>query len=58
VPADQIAVIHAARNDREKAALFEAACSGQVQVLIGSTRKMGVGTNGRDLGGPPAPAWP
>jgi N12 class adenine-specific DNA methylase len=45
LPAAQVAFIHSARNDREKAALFEACRSGQVQVLLGSTAKMGVGTN-------------
>jgi hypothetical protein len=36
---------HEAKNDTEKARLFEACRSGQVAVLIGSTEKMGVGTN-------------
>jgi len=45
VPAAQVAFIHSARNDREKAQLFEACRTGAVQVLIGSTAKMGVGTN-------------
>ncbi|MEV0287875.1 helicase-related protein [Kribbella sp. NPDC050820] len=48
VPADQIAFIHDAKNDRAKARLFEAARTGRVQVLIGSTSKMGVGTNVQD----------
>jgi len=48
VPAEQVAFIHSARNDREKAALFEACRTGQVQVLLGSTAKMGVGTNVQD----------
>ncbi|TDO27524.1 helicase-like protein [Kribbella sp. VKM Ac-2527] len=48
VPAEQIAFIHSAKNDRDKAALFEAAKTGQVQVLLGSTTKMGVGTNAQD----------
>jgi N12 class adenine-specific DNA methylase len=45
VPGEQIEFIHSAKNDRQKATLFEAARTGQVQVLIGSTTKMGVGTN-------------
>jgi hypothetical protein len=45
VPAEQIAFIHSARNDREKGALFEVARTGRVQVLLGSTGKMGTGTN-------------
>ena len=45
VPATQIAFVHAARNDREKGELFAACRTGQVAVLIGSTERMGVGTN-------------
>jgi len=48
VPPGQVAFIHHARTDRDKEALFEAARTGQVQVLIGSTKKMGVGTNVQD----------
>jgi hypothetical protein len=44
----RIAFIHSAKNDRDKAALFDAAKTGQVQVLLGSTSKMGVGTNAQD----------
>jgi N12 class adenine-specific DNA methylase len=40
-----IRFMHEAKNDREKAELFAAARNGQVSVLIGSTEKMGVGTN-------------
>jgi N12 class adenine-specific DNA methylase len=40
-----IRFMHDAKNDREKAELFAAARNGQVSVLIGSTEKMGVGTN-------------
>ena len=45
VPADQIAFTHTARNDVEKGRLFERARTGEIQVLIGSTQMMGVGTN-------------
>lgn len=45
VPAGQIAFTHQARNDAEKGRLFERARTGEVQVLIGSTQMMGVGTN-------------
>ncbi|MGC0252159.1 DEAD/DEAH box helicase family protein [Pseudactinotalea sp. Z1748] len=45
VPADGIRYIHEARNDRDKAALFSAAREGRIAVLMGSTQKMGVGTN-------------
>ncbi|MBX3196288.1 MAG: helicase [Microbacteriaceae bacterium] len=42
---DQVRFMHDARNDSEKARLFAAARSGHIAVLIGSTSKMGVGTN-------------
>ncbi|RIJ78008.1 helicase [Nakamurella silvestris] len=45
IPWEKIRFIHEARNDTEKAALFAAARSGHVAVLLGSTGKMGVGTN-------------
>jgi N12 class adenine-specific DNA methylase len=45
VPAPKIRYVHEARNDKEKGELFAAARSGQVAVLIGSTEKMGIGTN-------------
>ena len=45
MPAQAIRYIHEARNDTEKARLFASARSGHVAVLIGSTQKMGVGTN-------------
>jgi hypothetical protein len=48
VSAEQIAFIHSAKNDRAREALFDAAKTGQVQVLLGSTSKMGVGTNAQD----------
>ena len=41
----RIRFIHYADNDLKKARLFEQCRSGEVDVLIGSTRKMGVGTN-------------
>ena len=45
VPADKIRFVHEARNDKEKGELFAAARNGRVSVLVGSTEKMGVGTN-------------
>lgn len=45
VPADMIRFIHEARTDADKARLFAAARGGHIAVLIGSTAKMGVGTN-------------
>ncbi|MBP2371385.1 SNF2-related protein [Pseudonocardia parietis] len=45
LPREQVRFIHEAANDRKKAELFEACRVGEVSVLIGSTSKMGVGTN-------------
>lgn len=45
VPAAQIAAIGDAESDAKKQALFEKVRSGSVRVLIGSTQKMGTGTN-------------
>jgi hypothetical protein len=45
MPLDQIAFIHDANTDAKKEALFKKVRSGQIRVLIGSTEKMGVGTN-------------
>jgi N12 class adenine-specific DNA methylase len=45
LPAESVRFMHEARNDAEKARLFAAARAGSVSVLIGSTEKMGVGTN-------------
>ena len=45
VPAEQIAGIGDAESDAKKQALFEKVRQGSVRVLIGSTQKMGTGTN-------------
>ena len=45
VPAEQVRFIHEAATDEAKAKLFGACRDGRVAVLIGSTEKMGVGTN-------------
>ena len=45
VPAEEIAYIHAANSEAQKKELFGKVRSGQVRVLIGSTQKMGAGTN-------------
>ncbi len=37
--------MHDAKNDRDKAMMFAACRAGNVAVLVGSTEKMGVGTN-------------
>ena len=45
IPREQIAAIGDADSDAKKQALFEKVRSGSVRVLIGSTQKMGTGTN-------------
>jgi len=45
IPREQIAAIGDADSDAKKQALFDKVRSGQVRVLIGSTQKMGTGTN-------------
>ena len=45
MPAERIRFVHEASDDRRKAALFAACRDGKVSVLIGSTEKMGTGTN-------------
>lgn len=45
IPREQIAAVGDADSDAKKQALFEKVRSGQVRVLIGSTQKMGTGTN-------------
>lgn len=45
VPREQIATIGDAESDAKKQALFEKVRQGSVRVLIGSTQKMGTGTN-------------
>ena len=45
VPVDEIAFIHDYNTEARKAELFGRVRSGQVRVLLGSTQKMGAGTN-------------
>jgi N12 class adenine-specific DNA methylase/predicted RNA methylase len=45
IPRDQIAAIGDAESDARKQALFEKVRQGTVRVLLGSTQKMGTGTN-------------
>src|ERR1022692_2694865 len=45
VPAEQIAAMGDADSDAKKQALFEKVRNGSVRVLLGSTQKMGTGTN-------------
>ena len=48
MPASQIAFIHDANTEVRKKELFAKVRSGQVRVLLGSTSKMGAGTNVQD----------
>ena len=48
VPAEEIAFIHDANTENRKAELFAKVRSGQVRFLLGSTAKMGAGTNVQD----------
>ena len=48
VPDDEIAYIHNANSDIKKKELFSKVRSGKVRILIGSTQKMGAGTNVQD----------
>lgn len=48
MPADQIAFIHEANTEVRKKELFSKVRTGQVRVLLGSTQKMGAGTNVQD----------
>ncbi|MGE3818450.1 MAG: DEAD/DEAH box helicase family protein [Isosphaeraceae bacterium] len=45
IPRSQVAAVGAAESDAKKQALFERVRAGAVRVLIGSTQKMGTGTN-------------
>ena len=49
VPAEEIRFIHEAKNDTQKEALFQQVREGKVRVLLGSTGKLGTGTNVQDL---------
>ena len=48
VPAEQVRFIHEAATDAQKKELFAKVRSGEVRVLLGSTQKMGAGTNVQD----------
>lgn len=45
IPKEQIAYIHDANTDAKKATLFAKMRAGKVRILMGSTQKMGAGTN-------------
>lgn len=45
IPAEEIAYIHDAKTEQQKSDLFDKVRSGEIRVLLGSTAKMGTGTN-------------
>ena len=45
VPESQIAFIHDAKNEAQKKDMFAAVRNGTIRILLGSTQKMGAGTN-------------
>lgn len=48
IPQEEIAFVHSAANEAQKQQLFGKVRAGQVRVLLGSTAKMGAGTNVQD----------
>ncbi|MDO5716076.1 MAG: helicase C-terminal domain-containing protein, partial [Tissierellia bacterium] len=48
IPKEEIAFIHDAKTELQKDALFAKVRNGEVRVLMGSTQKMGTGTNCQD----------
>ena len=48
IPREEVAFIHEADNESKKKELFAKVRKGEVRVLIGSTSKMGAGTNVQD----------
>ena len=49
IPKEQVAFIHEAATETKKAELFAKVRSGQVRILLGSTPKLGAGTNVQDM---------
>ena len=45
IPENEIAFIHNAKSEAQKKDLFGKVRSGQVRILLGSTQRMGAGTN-------------
>ena len=48
IPREEIAFIHEAGTEAKKAELFAKVRAGQVRILLGSTPKLGAGTNTQD----------
>ena len=45
IPKDEIKFIHDAKSEKQKDELFSKVRKGKVRILLGSTQKMGAGTN-------------
>ena len=45
MPSEEIAFIHSAKTEEQKKQMFKKVRNGQIRVLVGSTPKMGAGTN-------------
>ena len=45
IPIEEIVFIHEAKNDREKLQMFDDVNAGKIRIILGSTEKMGAGTN-------------
>lgn len=48
IPENEIAFIHSAKNDRQRDELFEKVRRGDIRIILGSTEKLGTGTNIQD----------
>ena len=48
IPENEIAFIHDYKTEKQKSELFEKVRSGEIRILLGSTAKMGTGTNVQD----------
>jgi hypothetical protein len=48
IPEQEIAFVHDAESDAKKAKLFKDVREGRIRVLLGSTQKLGIGTNVQD----------
>lgn len=48
IPSEEIAFIHDAKNEKQKDELFAKVKTGEIRILLGSTQKMGAGTNVQD----------
>ena len=45
IPKEEIAFIHSAKTDKQKEEIFSKVRNGEIRILMGSTQKMGAGTN-------------